>query len=68
MRDIMRNLPGSLGHGEFYIVIIYVPERTYIFLSLKGLKSPIVKGNEYTRTWLTQDIQKIYLKLKKIQI
>ena len=42
MRDIMRNLPGSLGHGEFYIVIIYVPERTYIFLSLKGLKSPIV--------------------------
>ena len=56
----MRNLPGSLGHGEFYIVIIYVPERTYIFLSLKGLKSPIVKGNEYTRTWLTQDIQKIY--------
>ena len=42
MRDIMRNLPGSLGHGEFYIVIIYVPERTYILLSLKGLKSPIV--------------------------
>ena len=38
VRDIMRNLPGSLGHGEFYIVIIYVPERTYIFLSLKGLK------------------------------
>lgn len=39
----MRNLPGSLGHGEFIIVIQYVPERTYIFLSLKGLKSPIVK-------------------------
>ena len=37
-RDIMRNLPGSVGHGEFYIVIIYVPERTYIFLNLKGLK------------------------------
>ena len=35
-RDIMRNLPGSLGHGEFYIVIIYVPERSYIFLNLKG--------------------------------
>ena len=51
---------GVRGRGEFYIVIIYVPERTYIFLSLKGLKSPIVKGNEYTRTWLTQDIQKIY--------
>ena len=44
MRDIMRNLPGSLGHGEFYIVIIYVPERTYIFLSLKKrFKTPIVK-------------------------
>ena len=38
----MRNLSGSLGHGEFYIVITCVPERTYIFLSLKGLKSPIV--------------------------
>ena len=38
----MRNLPGSLGHGEFYIVITYVPERTYIFQSLKGLKPPIV--------------------------
>ena len=37
-RDIKRNLLGSLGHGEFYAVIIYVPERTYIFLSLKGLK------------------------------
>ena len=37
-RDIMRNLPGSLGHGEFYIVILSVPERTYIFLSLRGLK------------------------------
>lgn len=60
MRDIMRNLSGSLGHGEFYIVIIYVPERTYIFLSLKGLKSPIVGGNECARTWLTQGIQKIY--------
>ena len=38
----MRNLSGSLGHGEFIIVIQYVPERTYIFLNLKGLKSPIV--------------------------
>ena len=38
VRDVMRNLSGSLGHGEFYIVIIYVPERTYIFLNLKGLK------------------------------
>ena len=47
----MRNLSGSLGHGEFYIVTIYVPERTYIFQFLKGLKSPIVNGNEYTRTW-----------------
>jgi len=38
----MRNLPGSLGHGEFYIVITHVPERTHIFLSLRGLKSLIV--------------------------
>ena len=37
MRDIMRNLPGSLGHGEFYIVTLCVPERTYIFLILKDL-------------------------------
>ena len=42
MRDIMRNLPGFLGHGEFYIVITCVAEKTYIFLSLKGLKLPIV--------------------------
>ena len=42
MQDIMRNLSGSLGHGEFYIVITCVPERTYIFLNLKGLKLPIV--------------------------
>ena len=35
MQDIMRNLPGSLGHGEFIIVMLYVPERTYIFLNPK---------------------------------
>ena len=51
MQDIMRNLPGSLGRGEFITVILCVPERTYIFLILKGLKSPIVRGNEYTRCW-----------------
>lgn len=55
----MRNLPGSLGHGEYYIVITYVPERTYIFLSLK-VSYTNSKGNEYTRTWLTQGIQMIY--------
>lgn len=37
MRDIMRNLPGSLGRGEFYIVTLCVPERTYIFLILESL-------------------------------
>ena len=52
---------GVKGRGEFYIVILGIPGRTYIFLSLKkGLKSPTVIGNEYTRIWITQDIQKIY--------
>ena len=49
----MRNLPGSLGRGEFYIVTLCVPERTYIFLSPKVGGEPIGNGNEYTRTWKT---------------
>ena len=56
----MRNLSGSLGHGEFIIVIQYVPERTYIFLILKRFKITNSNGNEYARTWITQDIQRIY--------
>ena len=56
----MRNLSGALGHGEFIIVIQYVPERTYIFLILKRFKITNSNGNEYARTWITQDIQKIY--------
>ena len=43
MQDIMRNLSGSLGRGEFYIVIIYVPERTYMFLTLKRFNTPVVE-------------------------
>jgi len=43
MQDIMRNLPGSLGHGEFISVMLYVPERTYIFLNPKWFKTSIVK-------------------------
>ena len=56
----MRNLPGSLGRSEFYIVILCIPERTYVFLSPKVGNEPIGKGNEYTRTWVPQDIQKIH--------
>jgi len=29
---------GVIGHGEFHIVIINVPGRTYIFPILNGLK------------------------------
>lgn len=51
--DIMRNPSGSLGHGEFHIVILYVPERTYIFLSSRMEGEPIDNGNEYTRDVVT---------------
>ena len=54
----MRNLPGSLGHGEFHIVILYVPERTYIFLSSREGSEPIDKGNEYTREMVTSRYSK----------
>ena len=47
----MRNLSGSLGHGEFYIVILYVPERTYKFLISKEDNESIDKGNGYARGW-----------------
>ena len=57
--DIMRNLSGSLGHGEFIIVILCISVRTYIFLILKGLISNS-KGNGYTSAWITRDIQKVY--------
>ncbi len=43
----MKNLPRALGHGWFYIVILYISGSTYIFLSLKGLKSLIVKVMMY---------------------
>ena len=43
MRDIMRNLPGSLGHGEFIIVILCIPGRTYIILSSRVGSEPIDK-------------------------
>ena len=56
----MRNLPGSLGRSEFYIVILCIPERTYVFLSPKVGNEPIGNGNEYTMIWFTQDIQMIY--------
>ena len=40
----MRNLPGSLGHGEFIIVIQYVPERSLIFSSPRVGNEPIGKS------------------------
>ena len=37
-RDIVRVLSGSIEHGEYIIVILSIPGRTYKFLSLEGLK------------------------------
>ena len=40
----MRNLSGSLGHGEFIIIIQYVPERSHKFSSPKVGNEPIGKS------------------------
>ena len=37
MRDIVRVPPVSIEHGEYIIVILSIPGRTYKFLILKGL-------------------------------
>ena len=39
----MRNLPGSLGHGEFIIVILCIPGRAYILQSSRVGSEPIDK-------------------------
>ena len=44
MRDIMRNPSGSLGHGEFIIVIYCVHERSHKFLIPKVGNEPIGKS------------------------
>lgn len=36
-RDIMRNLSGSLGRGEFNIDMLYIPGRTYMLLITSDL-------------------------------
>ena len=36
-RDIVRVPPMSIEHGEYIIVILSIPGRTYKFLILKGL-------------------------------
>ena len=51
MQDIMRNLSGSLGHGEFNIVMLYIPGRTCKIPSSRVGSEPIDKGNDYSRGW-----------------
>lgn len=43
-RDIMRNPSGSLGHGEFIIIMQCVPERSHKFLSPRVGSEPIGKS------------------------
>ena len=54
-RDIMRNLSGSLGRGEFNIVMLYIPGRTYMLLITSDLIYQLLKQKrrryECTRTW-----------------
>ena len=44
MRDIVRVPPVSIEHGEYIIVILSIPGRTYKFLKSKRFKTPIVRG------------------------
>ena len=45
-RDIMRNLSGSLGRGEFNIVMLYIPGRTYMLLITSDLIYQLLKQKE----------------------
>jgi hypothetical protein len=37
-RDIMKVPSGSIEHGEYIIVILIIPGRTYRFFNIGGLK------------------------------
>ena len=43
-RDIVRVPPVSIEHGEYIIVILSIPGRTYKFQNPKRFKTPIVLG------------------------
>ena len=43
-RDTMRIPSGSLGRGEFYIVTLCIPGRSYNFLKAMTFKIPLIIG------------------------